>query len=91
MPLFIHTLVRFTYIVRIIDIDIIQPMKTIKSTEPLREHIIPFLEYCEIEKGLSDNTQRNYQQYLKLFTDWLKKTENENLLPYALTTNRIWD
>ena len=66
-------------------------MKTIKSTEPLREHIIPFLEYCEIEKGLSDNTQRNYQQYLKLFTDWLKKTENENLLPHDLTTNHIWD
>lgn len=66
-------------------------MKTIKSTDALREHIIPFLEYCEIEKGLSDNTQRNYQQYLKLFTDWLKKTDNENLLPHELTTNHIWD
>jgi site-specific recombinase XerD len=45
-----------------------------KDSLPLAEHIIPFLDYCEIEKGLSNNTQKNYKQYLKLFTDWLRVT-----------------
>lgn len=62
-----------------------------KSTQPITEHILPFLDYCEIEKGLSNNTQRNYQQYLRLFTEWLKKTGNENMLPHELTANHIWD
>ncbi len=62
-----------------------------KSIQPLSKYILPFLDYCEIEKGLSSNTQRNYQQYLKLFVLWLKSINNENLLPGELTTNHIWD
>ncbi len=62
-----------------------------KSTDPLVEHILPFLDYCEIEKGLSNNTQRNYQQYLNLFVGWLKTTNQEALLPHELTPNHIWD
>lgn len=65
--------------------------KTPKNTEPIVKYILPFLDYCEIEKGLSNNTQRNYKQYLKLFIDWLKITNNENLLPYELTADHIWD
>ncbi len=62
-----------------------------KSRDPLPAHILPFLEYCEIEKGLSDNTQRNYEQYLKLFIGWLKKTKQSSLLPHQLTAKHIWD
>ncbi len=62
-----------------------------KSTEAISNHVLPFLDYCEIEKGLSANTQKNYKQYLNLFTNWLKKTGNENLLPHELTPNHIWD
>ncbi|MBI4065917.1 tyrosine-type recombinase/integrase [Candidatus Kaiserbacteria bacterium] len=62
-----------------------------KSRDSLPKHILPFLEYCEIEKGLSNNTQRNYEQYLKLFTGWLKKTRQSLLLPHELTTKHIWD
>jgi len=50
-----------------------------------------FLEHCEIEKGLSNNTQKNYGQYLKLFTTWLRKTGQESLLPRELTARHIWD
>jgi len=60
-------------------------------TEPIAQYILPFLDYCEIEKGLSNNTQRNYKQYLKLFIDWLKKTNNESLSPSELTASHIWD
>lgn len=54
-------------------------------------HILPFLDYCEIEKGLSNNTQRNYKQYLSLFVGWLKKTGNEKLKPNELTAKHVWD
>lgn len=62
-----------------------------KSKEAIKKHILPFLDYCEVEKGLSSNTQKNYNQYLKLFVDWLKKTKNEKLLPHELTPKHIWD
>lgn len=62
-----------------------------KSRTPLPQHVLPFLDYCEVEKGLANNTQKNYRQYLKLFTDWLKKTGNEKLLPHELTAKHIWD
>lgn len=62
-----------------------------KSSTPLREHLYPFLDYCEIEKGLSQNTQRNYNQYLSLFTKWLKSENKENLKPHELTADHIWD
>ena len=58
---------------------------------PLSEYLLPFLDYCEIEKGLSNNTQKNYRQYLLLFTDWLKKTGNAGLLPHEFTAQYVWD
>lgn len=62
-----------------------------RSHDPLPKLVLPFLEYCEIEKGLSNNTQRNYEQYLKLFTGWLEKTNQTSLLPHELTAKHIWD
>ena len=61
------------------------------AEKKISSYISPFLDYCEIEKGLSNNTQKNYRQYLKLFTEWLRKTGNESLLPHELTAQHIWD
>jgi len=61
------------------------------STKPIIKHIPDFLDYCEIEKGLSDNTQKNYGRYLKKFTDWLLITEKKDLLPHELTPEEVWD
>lgn len=58
---------------------------------PIKDHILPFLDYCEIEKGLSNNTQRNYKQYLSLFVKWLKIISEENLIPNELTAKHVWD
>lgn len=66
-------------------------MATRKSNDPIKDHILPFLDYCEIEKGLSSNTQRNYQQYLRLFTHWLAEIKKPNLKPHELTPEHIWD
>ena len=62
-----------------------------KSSTPLREYLFPFLDYCEIEKGLSQNTQRNYNQYLSLFIKWLKQENLSDLKPHQLTAEHIWD
>lgn len=66
-------------------------MRTRQSDDPISFYLVPFLEYCEIEKGLSDNTQRNYEQYLKLFTAWLKEAGLSDLKPHELTPEHIWD
>jgi site-specific recombinase XerD len=60
------------------------------SNKPLIKHIPDFLDYCEVEKGLSNRTQENYQRYLQKFILWLKKTNKEALLPQELTADDIW-
>ena len=59
--------------------------------KPLKDHVMPFLDYCEIEKGLSPNTQRNYRQYLELFKKWLHETSNDDLRPNELTAEQVWN
>lgn len=61
-----------------------------KSNIPIIKHISNFLDYCEVEKGLADRTQKNYRQYLQKFVSWLKNTKKENLLPHELTADDIW-
>lgn len=63
----------------------------LKNPGPLVALVLPFLDYCEIEKGLANNTQKNYRQYLKLFTDWLEKTGDRELLPSSLSAEHIWN
>ena len=62
-----------------------------RTVQPIIKYILPFLDYCEIEKGLSNNTQRNYKQYLQLFVGWIKKINKETLLPHELNAELIWD
>ena len=59
--------------------------------QPLRSYLVPFLDYCEIEKGLSNNTQRNYRQYLRVFFSWLEKTHSADLAPRELTAKHVWN
>jgi len=62
-----------------------------KSNKPIIKHITPFLEYCEIEKGLTDKTQENYQLFLKSFINWLNLQNKTQIKPHELTSNDIWD
>ena len=61
-----------------------------KSNKTIIQSIPDFLDYCEVEKGLSNRTQENYQHYLHKFTSWLKKAKKEALLPHQLTADDIW-
>jgi site-specific recombinase XerD len=61
-----------------------------QSNLPIIGHIPAFLEYCEIEKGLSSKTQQNYDKFLRKFVLWLKTVNKEDLLPHQLTADDIW-
>jgi site-specific recombinase XerD len=65
-------------------------MKAQQNNKLLAEFVLPFLDYCEVEKGLSDSTQRTYGHHLNLFTNWLHKTGKANLLPSELTAKHVW-
>jgi len=62
-----------------------------KSNKPIIKQIPDFLDYCEIEKGLSDNTQKNYSHYLNKFVVWLKAQNKENMLPHDLNPEDVWN
>lgn len=62
-----------------------------KSTQPIIKHIPDFLDYCEVEKGLSPVSTHNYHNFLKVFKDWLKNSDLSDLKPHELTPEHIWD
>lgn len=64
-------------------------MKTSKKT--IIKHIPHFLEYCEVEKSLSNLTIKNYDKFLSPFVRWLNKNNFNKLLPHELTQQHIWD
>jgi len=61
-----------------------------ESGKPLIQHIPDFLDYCEVEKGLSDKTQENYKRYLDKFIYWLKAAKKTDLKPHELSSDDIW-
>ena len=50
-----------------------------------------FLEYSEVEKGLSLETIKNYHLYLKNFSAWLNGVNLSDLTPNSFTKQHIWD
>ena len=62
-----------------------------KSNKSIINLIPDFLDYCEVERGLSSKTQENYSRYLNKFLVWLKNTKKEAHLPHELTAKDIWD
>ncbi len=62
----------------------------LQELKPIPQYLTDFLDWLEIEKGLSSKSQENYARFLKKFFDWLKITHLENLKPSELTPNHIW-
>lgn len=61
-----------------------------KSLKSIPQHLNDFLDWLEIEKGLSSKSQENYARFLKKFLDWLKANKLENIKPDELTPDHIW-
>ncbi len=62
-----------------------------RSALPIIKHIAPFLDYCEVEKGLSPTTSRNYHNFLKMFKDWLQANGLSALKPHELNQEHVWN
>lgn len=62
-----------------------------ESSKPLIEHLSDFLDWLEIEKGLSSKSQENYSRFLRKFFIWLKINKLENIKPHQLTPDHIRD
>ncbi|MCF7860260.1 tyrosine-type recombinase/integrase [Patescibacteria group bacterium] len=54
------------------------------------KYLNDFLDYCEIEKGLSNKTQENYTRFLRKFFKWLEGVDLSALKPKELTADHIW-
>jgi len=50
-----------------------------------------FLDYSEIEKGLSSKTQENYTRFLQKFFKWLKENCLDALRPRDLSAEHVWN
>ncbi len=62
-----------------------------KSQKPLPQHINDFLDWIDVEKGLSSKTQENYERFLRKFFNWLKIKKLAHLNPHQLTPDHIWN
>ena len=61
-----------------------------KNSQPIEKHLTDFLDWLEIEKGLSSKSQENYSRFLKSFFDWLKANNLANVKPHELTADNVW-
>ena len=62
-----------------------------RSQKPLPQYLSDFLDWLDIEKGLSNKSQENYSRFLKKFIDWLEENNLEDLKPHELSPAHIWD
>jgi len=54
------------------------------------KYLEDFLDYLEIEKGLSSKTQENYTRFLTKFFYWLDENKLSKLKPSQITADHIW-
>lgn len=60
-----------------------------EKNKPIIEYLNDFLDYSEIEKGLSSKTQENYTRFLNKFFKWLEASNLTGLKPAALSPIHI--
>ncbi len=61
-----------------------------ESQKSILEHLPQFMEYLDIEKGLSHNSQTTYNRLINKFESWLRDSKLTTLLPHELTSEHIW-
>ncbi len=60
-----------------------------EKNKPIIEYLNDFLDYTEIEKGLSSKTQENYTRFLNKFFKWLEANNLVGLKPATLSPIHI--
>ena len=54
----------------------------------ISESIQEFLEYCELDKNLSQKTIRMYSYYLRFFQEWIEQERNEKNMKIELVNEK---
>ncbi|MBI2010764.1 MAG: tyrosine-type recombinase/integrase [Candidatus Colwellbacteria bacterium] len=62
----------------------------VKSSKPLPQHLPDYLDWLDVQKGLSSKTQENYARFLNRFLDWLKENKLSDLKPHDLSPDHVW-
>jgi site-specific recombinase XerD len=60
------------------------------SNKSIIDHENDFLDWLDIEKGLSPKSQENYSRFIKRFFFWLRLENLLNLKPHELTQDHVW-
>lgn len=61
-----------------------------KSNTSIKALFQDYLDWLDLEKGLSNKSQENYSRFLKKFFDFLKFSKLEDIKPHELTNDHIW-
>lgn len=61
-----------------------------KTNKPIKNLLPDYLEWLELEKGLSNKSQENYSRFLEKFLRFLKINKLEDIKPHALNSEHIW-
>lgn len=61
-----------------------------KGNKPIKAYISDYIDWIDVEKGLSSTTQENYTRFLKRFTDWLDDNDLSSLKPHELSEDHVW-
>lgn len=59
------------------------------TNKPLPSYLQSFLDWLDVEQGLSTNTQKNYSRYLGRFFYWLKQNNIDGIAPEEFTTEHV--
>jgi site-specific recombinase XerD len=60
-----------------------------KSAKPLPQHLNDYLDWLDVERGLSARTQENYARFLQRFLEWLEQKGASDTLPHELSPEQI--
>lgn len=61
-----------------------------KEEKTIKELFPDYLDWLELERGLSSKSQENYSRFLKKFFQFLKLSKLESIKPHELETDHIW-
>ena len=61
------------------------------SNTPIKKHLHDYLDWIDVQKGLSSKTQENYTRFLNRFFEWLDNQKLSELLPHELLEDHVWD
>ncbi len=60
------------------------------ETHSVYDEVYKFLDYLEVEKGVSIKTAENYSLYLERFAQFIDETPLEQISPAQISKYRIW-